>query len=288
MEAKETIREQIFVKVREHLKHKYGEKNPDDSEPTGWLTHVASGDTSEEDEEFWAEMFQSMFVENFDDTNDDLLFFVHNDKDRYEDVVVHRHHSPKAPIPGDSTVNWEETFYLNIILHTFTYTLTMVVGQKLIHCPMKLISKVERQMYPSPSRTRMDTAKGTVTELTYPHIFFPIDDFNDFFKSVVVDEGEQVCVELVASVGSFQTAIFQGSVSHDALMRAYTNKKSSVSAWEGFAQLIKSTQRMEFLKMKGPKGVGQAEMAVCIAEEALGLDAFGKPCMTSAQSTSTQ
>ena len=31
----------------------------------------------------------------------------------------------------------------------------------------------------------MDQAKGTVTEYTYPYIFFPVDDFDEFFSEVV-------------------------------------------------------------------------------------------------------
>eukprot|EP00123_Amoebidium_parasiticum_P021689 comp71897_c0_seq1/m.48158 comp71897_c0_seq1/g.48158 ORF comp71897_c0_seq1/g.48158 comp71897_c0_seq1/m.48158 type:complete len:361 (-) comp71897_c0_seq1:81-1163(-) len=282
--------EKVIERVRAHLKSKYGEiaGSTDQNSNAGWLAHIASGQCGGDDTEFWGEVFRILFVENFDDTNDDLLFFVYkNRKEHSEPFFVLRHHSPKVPQPGDPAIEWEETFYLNLILRSYTYTLTIVVGRKPPQGPMQVLSKVERKMYPSPSRTRMDTAKGTVTEMTYPHIFFPIDDFNDFFKSVTVNDGEQVCVELVASAGNFRTAMFQGSVSHAALMQAYGNKKSSGSAWEGFAQLMKTTRRMEFLKMRGPKGIGQAEMAVSIVEETPPTDASGKPYPLSAPGTPT-
>lgn len=50
-----------------------------------------------------------------------------------------------------------------------------------------LATQTVRQVHPSPSKTRMDQAKGTITELTYPYIFFPVDDFDDFFSEVVCE-----------------------------------------------------------------------------------------------------
>lgn len=46
----------------------------------------------------------------------------------------------------------------------------------------------------------MDT-KGQQDVITYPAIYFSIDDFDDHFENVVVRPGESICVELVATIG---------------------------------------------------------------------------------------
>lgn len=40
-----------------------------------------------------------------------------------------------------------------------------------------------------------------------------------------------------------------------------------MSAWEVFSKNARDTRRKEFLKMRGPRGIGQAEMAVSIVSE---------------------
>lgn len=78
------------------------------------------------------------------------------------------------------------------------------------------IHQVQREVHPSPSKTRMDQAKGTVTELTYPHIFFPVDDFDDFFSAVVC----KVCREVLVLMLSCTFISFASSPrgeSHSAL-----------------------------------------------------------------------
>lgn len=77
-------------------------------------------------------------------------------------------------------------------------------------------------MYASPSRRRMD-AKGELEEMTYPHICFMVDNFDEVFCDILVRDGEMVCVELVASDrdGAVQGVIFLGSIRYDALKKVY-------------------------------------------------------------------
>ena len=42
------------------------------------------------------------------------------------EVEVYRKDSRKLPI-GDPDIDWEETVYLNLIIHQFDYTLTLAV-----------------------------------------------------------------------------------------------------------------------------------------------------------------
>lgn len=83
-------------------------------------------------------------------------------------------------------------------------------------------------------------------------------------------EGELVCVEMVATTDDETSAVFQGSVPHAALVQAFEHKKNSTSAWDMVMHRQADNRRKEFLKMRGPKGVGQAEMAVCPATESVG------------------
>ncbi|KNC87882.1 hypothetical protein SARC_00016 [Sphaeroforma arctica JP610] len=247
---------------------------------------------SGEDAEFWYNSFKELFQDTEESADgDDLLFFVTHhalqqkpeDPDSRTDInnrhastnsahsedgnqksaeafFVLRRSSTKIPVMEDPAVDWESTYYLNTVLHGFQYTLTIVIGTR-DDTSGHIVPEntVSRRVYPSPSRTRMDQSKGTVTEMTYPRIFFPVDDFEDFFQSVVCTEGGIVCVELTAQCTEFVTSIFQGSVPYPLLLQAF-NKKVNAASWNPL--VTKSCDSMEFLKMRGPKGVGQAEMAV--------------------------
>lgn len=66
---------------------------------------------------------------------DDLLFFVRKKhvktSSRYlpkfeTEVDVFRKDSKKLPI-GDPDIDWEETVYLNLVVHQFDYTLTLAI-----------------------------------------------------------------------------------------------------------------------------------------------------------------
>uniref|UniRef100_A0A2A4JAN0 Uncharacterized protein n=3 Tax=Heliothis virescens TaxID=7102 RepID=A0A2A4JAN0_HELVI len=81
------------------------------------------------------------------------------------------------------------------------------------------------QVYASPSRRKMDT-KGEGEEMTYPHICFMVDNFDEVFCDIVVRDGEMVCVELVARGRgcAAQAVIFLGSIRYDILTRVYDSR----------------------------------------------------------------
>ncbi|XP_041973483.1 uncharacterized protein KIAA0930 homolog isoform X2 [Aricia agestis] len=114
----------------------------------------------------------------------------------------------------------------------------------------------------------MDT-KGEGEEMTYPHICFMVDNFDEVFCDIVVRDGEMVCVELVARGrgGAAQAVIFLGSIRYDALTRVYDARQSSLSTKVAqrmsFGLLgARTATRCEFVRMKGPGGKGHAEVAV--------------------------
>ncbi|XP_073505325.1 uncharacterized protein KIAA0930 homolog [Phyllobates terribilis] len=120
------------------------------------------------------------------------------------------------------------------------------------------------QIFASPSKHLMDS-KGEESKISYPNIFYMIDNFEEVFSDMTVGEGEMVCVELVASdkTNTFQGVIFQGSIRYEALKKVYDNR---VSVAAKMAQKMSfgfyKYNNMEFVRMKGPQGKGHAEMAV--------------------------
>lgn len=146
---------------------------------------------------------------------------------KYEtEVEVFRKDSRKLPI-GDPDVDWEETVYLNLVIHQFDYTLTLAICTRTSPKELQVLRRHSQKVYASPSRRKMDS-KGDSEEITYPHICFMVDNFDEVFHDILVRDGEMVCVELVASDrdGSVQGVIFLGSIRYDALKKVYDARVS--------------------------------------------------------------
>ncbi|CAB0033243.1 unnamed protein product [Trichogramma brassicae] len=226
---------------------------------------------------YWTDLFVRHFLFQAEHTidGDDLLFFVRKKHikssskflPKFEtEVDVFRKDSKKLPI-GDPDIDWEETVYLNLVVHQFDYTLTLAICTRTSPKELQVLRRHSQKVYASPSRRRMD-AKGELEEMTYPHICFMVDNFDEVFCDILVRDGEMVCVELVASdrEGTIQGVIFLGSIRYDALKKVY-DARSSLST--KMAQRMTfglfsgaGSQRVEFVRMKGPQGKGHAEMAV--------------------------
>uniref|UniRef100_A0A915MHI7 Uncharacterized protein n=1 Tax=Meloidogyne javanica TaxID=6303 RepID=A0A915MHI7_MELJA len=118
------------------------------------------------------------------------------------------------------------------------------------------------RVYPSPSRRRMD-AKGECEEITYPKIYFAIDSFDEVFNDMIIGEGECICVELIARDRNrnVEAVIFLGSIRYDILKKLYDSRNSGTWNWAQRWMNV-GKQRHEFVKMRGPRGKGFAEMAV--------------------------
>ncbi|VDO38663.1 unnamed protein product [Brugia timori] len=143
-----------------------------------------------------------------------------------------------------------------------------------------------QRVYPSPSKRRMDS-KGECEEITYPEIYFAIDDFEQIFSDIVVRDGECVCVELVAKdrCKNCEAVIFLGSIRYEVLKQAYDTRASF--SWQWAQKLITPNQRRrEFVRMRGPHGKGYAEMAVMrlpncgyetpLSEQSLNFEGLGQ------------
>lgn len=119
-------------------------------------------------------------------------------------------------------MDWEETVYLNMVIHQFDYTLTLAICTRTSPKELQVLRRHSQRVYASPSRRKMDT-KGEGEEITYPHICFMVDNFDEVFSDILVRDGEMVCVELVANDkdGAVQGVIFLGSIRYDALKKVY-------------------------------------------------------------------
>ena len=156
------------------------------------------------------------------------------------------------------------------------YTVTVAVCTKTSPQNLQILRKNTQKVFASPSRRRMDS-KGDSEEITYPSLYFAIDDFEQVstklycrtlllqvFSDVAVRDGECVCVELVArdqNRSGFESAIFLGSIRYEVLKQVYDTKASSSQArWHGWASrlsLVKDERRKEFVRMRGPHGKGE-------------------------------
>ncbi|XP_060084561.1 uncharacterized protein KIAA0930 homolog [Ylistrum balloti] len=228
--------------------------------------------------DFWTSLFTKYFLSGSvsrDDTRDDMLFYVRkipNPKGKFymkTEIEVYRRASKNVPSLEDKTINWEETVYLNIILHQFEYTVTCAVCTRTSEADLQILKKFSQRVYPSPSRRRMDS-KGTEEEITYPNIFFTVDNFEEAFGDIIVRDSEMVCVELTAADrrGNLQGVIFLGSIRYEALKKVYDARASLTSKMVQTMSLgwIKSHKRVEFVRMRGPQSKGHAEVAVSRVE----------------------
>ncbi|GAB1608027.1 uncharacterized protein KIAA0930 homolog [Argonauta hians] len=223
---------------------------------------------------FWTSLFTEYFIEGSinDDERDDMVFYVrksHTSKGRIPqiqtEIQVYRRDSKKLPALVDRGIDWEETVYLNLILHQFEYTVTCAVCTRTSDKDLQILKKFAQKVYPSPSRRRMDS-KGTEEAIAYPNIFFSVDNFEEAFADIIVRDSEIICVELMATDhhGKFQGVIFLGSIKYEALKKVYDARASLTSRWAHTMSLgwFKGHKRVEFVRMRGPHGKGFAEMAV--------------------------
>uniref|UniRef100_A0A915HKQ3 Uncharacterized protein n=1 Tax=Romanomermis culicivorax TaxID=13658 RepID=A0A915HKQ3_ROMCU len=232
------------------------------------------------DKHAWAKIFVEYFLSNVHcslprclyQSSDDMLWYVqasgaysYASISRNTSVLdVYRRQSKKQPTPGAKHISWEETVYLNLILHHIEYSLTCAVCTKTSPHNLQILKKNTQRVYASPSRRRMDIHKGEAEEISYPHIYFCVDNFERVFSDIVVRDGECVCVELSAKDRNsrYESVIFLGSIRYEVLRQVYETKGSSAWQWASKWMSSSSDRHLEFVRMKGPRGKGFAEMAV--------------------------
>lgn len=89
---------------------------------------------------------------------------------------IYRKESKKLPI-GNVDIDWEETLYLNVILHLFDYHLTIGVVSQTSCNHMQILRKTTQKLYASPSFRNMSSKKAEAETISYPNIYFSVDNF---------------------------------------------------------------------------------------------------------------
>ena len=73
----------------------------------------------------------------------------------------------------------------------------------------------------------MDT-KSDCEEITFPHVCFSVDDYEEAWSDITVRDGEMVAVELVASDsrGGVEAVLSLGCVQYDCVRRGWEARAS--------------------------------------------------------------
>lgn len=53
---------------------------------------------------------------------------------------------------------------------------------------LKVTKKVTKKVYASPNKVQMDKKKAESVSLTYPFLYFAIDDFNETWKDISLNQ----------------------------------------------------------------------------------------------------
>jgi hypothetical protein len=91
-------------------------------------------------------------------------------------IDVFRASSKLLPL-SELDVDWEETLHLNLIMQKFEYTLVVAVCTRTSAEQVEILRKNCLSVYPSPSQRSMDS-KGEQEQITYPEIYFSIDNYD--------------------------------------------------------------------------------------------------------------
>lgn len=127
---------------------------------------------------YWTDLFVRHFLFQAEHAidGDDLLFFVRKKhvktSSRYlpkfeTEVDVFRKDSKKLPI-GDPDIDWEETVYLNLVVHQFDYTLTLAICTRT--SPKELQVRIDSAI--DDRRNIQSSSNGLYFLSTFQSIFF--------------------------------------------------------------------------------------------------------------------
>ncbi|XP_011405856.1 PREDICTED: uncharacterized protein KIAA0930 homolog [Amphimedon queenslandica] len=227
---------------------------------------------------YWSATFHELYVssdKSGDSSRDDLLFYIQYDsKMKKEDVLVVRFDTKAIPEGDNPNVFWDETLYINLLLHEFTYCLTcctLAADSSSVPLSARVIQRVELDVYPTHLSRRMDT-KEEETATCYPNLNFIIDSFQELFGHLTLSSpGEKIAVQITATNPYLagRRPIFVGGLDYKVLRASCDQKeeerKESGSLFQTLfrRKSLKNVDRFHFIPMEGPNGKGHAEMAIC-------------------------
>ncbi|PJF16758.1 hypothetical protein PSACC_03434 [Paramicrosporidium saccamoebae] len=208
----------------------------------------------------WFEHFVKYFVEHEDE--DDLLFFVQEDG-----IQVKRRVGTEMP-QIDGPMQWEETFYVNLIAR-----LRCEVRVTVVHN-----TNVQRQR---SGRVFAEPTKGETLAFanSFPHIYFSVADSEKVFNDIELSAGEALCVELRALLDDTADASDSSNASENNQYEAWREGESTVVLFQGAAPYEglygahgkKVGMRLstpQKVLMRGPHGRGYAQVLLTDTEAA--------------------
>lgn len=150
-------------------------------------------------------------------------------------------------------------------MQQFDYRLTIAICTRTSALDMQILRKNSQQIYASPSQRTMDS-KGVREEMSYPNIFFTVDNYEELLNKLWLSDGEIICVEVIAKdrCSDFETCIFSSCV-HYEIMKCFHDSKKNIK--RKFMRKQLSKPKIEFMKMRGPGSKGQVELAMLKIKE---------------------
>ncbi len=218
----------------------------------------------------WQAAFQDSFISANGIGHDDLLFFVRPDESYpTQDQVLLRRKTGDMP-RLDTLVDWKSTFWLNVVVQ-LPCRLSVSVCERIVgdadaqgkrKTIMKAVKRVSRTVYAAPFRSNMQVKEMT-HELSFPLVYYSINNFEDADLHLTIGPNEWLCVELAAifthakdedvwydlpggqpqhlndAIQPFpqpksaaKTVLFQGAVAYSALREVYDAKKSNQASMQ--------------------------------------------------------
>lgn len=111
-----------------------------------------------------------------------------------------------------------------------------------------------RDLYATPSYRSMN-AKGSGEVISYPDLFFTVDDFDELFDRITVSPKHTFTLELVASAAGKEVVLFNGSLNGEGLMRSFLLHERDRSR-RNFWVSARSDQ-LVFFTITAPEKVGR-------------------------------
>ena len=87
--------------------------------------------------------------------------------------------------------------------------------------------------------------KAESEEMTYPHISFAIDNYEDMFDDVVVRDGESLGIELTAwdNAERINVVLFSASVPYETMKRVYDARASQGGTLSSAIEIVLQYKR---------------------------------------------
>lgn len=208
----------------------------------------------------WFDYFAEYFLDTPDE-EEDILYFVrlHSNPDdadeRHPPLFVQRKVGSAVP-RLEGQVNWEETFYVNLISKLLRYQVRLVILEG-----ERVLTATQASVYAEPNRH-----DPKQVHCSYPMIYFA--SHGSDLQPLALAPGQSLCVELCSllapppppipagmqyeawGVDDTMQVLFQGAVSYEALLKVHAKKAG-----------LRPAQPQKVL-MRGPGGHGHAQIRV--------------------------